>query len=150
MNVNKYLQKISLLPPVAIVVDIKNMMKVRKLIFKCCCCSWKFLIQKIFWVIFLGRISRILITKWVNEHFTIIDAIKIRLFVEKLTRNDEYKYVCVYVCIHTQTHFHGVEFKIYRKHSKKRSKKGMKILINISNGVDQLQKYSHGILFQAE
>lgn len=40
---------------------------------------------------FLGRKSRILITKWVNEHFTIIDAIKIRLFVEKLTRNDEYK-----------------------------------------------------------
>jgi len=33
---------------------------------------------------------------------------------------------------------------------RREAKKGMKILINISNGVDQLQKYSHGILFQAE
>ena len=58
--------------------------------------------------------------------------------------------VSLYVFI-PKIHFHGVEFKIYRKHIREReTEKGMKILINISNGVDQLQKYSHGILFQAE
>lgn len=62
--------------------------------------------SKIFWVILLGRIRRILITKWVNEHFTIIDAIKIRLLVQKIPmKMNTSKFVSMYACIHTQNTF---------------------------------------------